>query len=214
MLAKNKQLESIASLLPEGLTEDALTEIASLVQDCINEEVDKKVSHLSNQVFGFIRLNMDSIKESALNELSEESELYRNAALFENVRSLMAMELAPKDMDNAVDLISEDNDKLSSDVTFLTNELDKALSENSRLEQTASVLEAKVKTYNTKIKQLKEEVKNSLSEDFNSSEKAIIIQEAEQLNLDSLKSDDKNERPDYTGINEALTPEVMDLIRD
>lgn len=214
MLAKNKQLTAIAELLPEGLTEDAISEIASLVENCINEEVDKKVKNLSNQVYGFIRLHMDSLKEAALQELSEENEIYKNARLFENVRSLMAIELGPKDMDSAIELISEDNDKLTEDITFLTTELDKALSENSRLEAAVSLLETKYKSQNRKIKQLQEDVQNSQNEEFESSEKAIVFTEAEQVTLETLKSAIDKPEQDFTSINEALTPEVMNLFRD
>jgi hypothetical protein len=38
----NKKLKNIASLLPEGLTEDTVKEIATLVDTIINETVTKR----------------------------------------------------------------------------------------------------------------------------------------------------------------------------
>lgn len=216
MSRNNKNLKSIAELLPEGITEESVDKIAKLVDECISEEVDSRMKALSNQVFGFIRLKMDSLKEAALEELSEENEMYRNAQLFENVRTLMAMELSTKDVDSAIREIEQDNSDLSDDIEFLTNELDKALQENSRLEAAASILEAKVKTYSNKVKKLDEQIKehkSSENDDFESSERAIVITEADTIEMDSLKSTVK-ETKDYSRLNEALTSEIVDLCTD
>ena len=50
------KFDDISQLLPEGLTEETVTEIASLVNDVISEEVENKVKDLENKVHGFLRM--------------------------------------------------------------------------------------------------------------------------------------------------------------
>ena len=52
------KFDDISTLLPEGLTEDTVTEIATLVSDVISEEVENKVKDLENKVHGFLRMKM------------------------------------------------------------------------------------------------------------------------------------------------------------
>ena len=50
-----EQTLPIAELLPEGLSEAAISEIATLVNNVITEQVDEKVQELESKVKGFIR---------------------------------------------------------------------------------------------------------------------------------------------------------------
>ena len=45
---KNNSIEQIANLLPEGLTEDVIEKIASLVHTKIQEEVNAKTEDLTS----------------------------------------------------------------------------------------------------------------------------------------------------------------------
>ena len=99
------EIKSIAELLPEGLSEETVTQIAELVDSVIKEEVNERVKLLEAKVKGFLRMEIQSIKEHALKELQEESEVYRNAQLFESIKSLMALELSEKDENNEVSLL-------------------------------------------------------------------------------------------------------------
>ena len=53
------KFDSISQLLPEGLTEETVSEIATLVNEVISEEVENKVKDLENKVHGFLRMKID-----------------------------------------------------------------------------------------------------------------------------------------------------------
>ena len=55
------KFDNISKLLPEGLTEDTVSEIATLVGEVITEEVENKVKDLENKVHGFLRMKIDEL---------------------------------------------------------------------------------------------------------------------------------------------------------
>ena len=95
-------IKNIADILPEGLDESTVEQIFQLVDSTINEQVAEKIGLLEARVTAYIRTKIDDLKEQALSELSEENEVYRNARLFESVRTLMSLELNTDDEDNAL----------------------------------------------------------------------------------------------------------------
>ena len=96
------KFDNISELLPEGLTEDTVGEIATLVSDVISEEVENKIKDLENKVHGFLRMKIDEIKGQALTELEQENDTFKNARVFESLKALMSLELNNDDEDNAV----------------------------------------------------------------------------------------------------------------
>ena len=70
-MAKSKieQTLPIAELLPEGLSEAAVTEIATLVNTVISEQVEEKIRGLEAKVKGFMRSRVNELKDQALAEL-------------------------------------------------------------------------------------------------------------------------------------------------
>ena len=76
-------LKNIADILPEGLDESTVQAVFELVDSTINEQVAEKVGLLEAKVNAYLRTKVDRLKEQALAELSEESEVFRNARLFE-----------------------------------------------------------------------------------------------------------------------------------
>ena len=50
------KIKSIAELLPEGLTEETVNQIAELVDVVIKEEVNDRVKLLESKVKGFLRM--------------------------------------------------------------------------------------------------------------------------------------------------------------
>ncbi len=97
-----KNLKDIASILPEGLDESTVEAIFELVDSVINEQVGEHIGLLEAKVTAFLRTKIDSIKDQALTELSEESEVFHNARLFESVRTLMSLELNAEDEEGAI----------------------------------------------------------------------------------------------------------------
>ena len=199
-----EQTLPIAELLPEGLSEAAITEIASLVNNVISEQVEEKVRGLEAKVKGFIRSRVDEIKDQARRELEEENETIRNASLFESVKTLMALELKKDDEDNAISDLVQEQKEFEAEVTILTEELKKSFEENEKMGTSLLALSSKVsKLEEDKVNLLEavDVLEESKDEPFKSSEKAIII--AEDV--------DKREvnKPEAQAYNELLTPEVM-----
>ena len=84
-------LDSVAHYLPEGLDEDTLSKVSELVSVIIENRVEERVSDLTTKVNSFIRGNIEKLKEQAIKELELENEVFRNAQMFETVRSMFAL---------------------------------------------------------------------------------------------------------------------------
>jgi chromosome segregation ATPase len=201
-------LTNIADILPEGLSESTVEAIFGLVDSTINEQVEEKIGLLEAKVNAYLRTKIDQLKEQALSELSEESEVYRNARLFESVRTLMALELTNDDEENALSEMTSQHGELQEEFDVLTEQLNAIVKENETLQNTVKVLDNKLTlTENTvgelegQKSQLLEEVENleaSKEEAFASSEKAVVISRADE---------EINEERTYE--NQFLNDEVM-----
>lgn len=195
------KLSNIVDLLPEGLTEESVTQIATLVDTIIVEEVENRVSDLETKVKSFLRMQIDEIKQHALKELEHDSELVRNARLFESVRAMMAIELTEEDDDRAINTVLKEHENISEERDVLIEELNKSLAANEDLERLLGTLSGKMDSLEEEKERLIEDVitlEESKEKPFKSSEKAQVIAE----NIAAQK------RPSYTN-NEFLTDEVM-----
>ena len=195
----SNKADSIMDLLPEGLNESTVNEIARLVDEVIAEQVEGKVRNLETKVHGFLRLKIDELKEHAELELEKSNSAFRNAKLFESIRTLMSMELHQDDEASAVHEVLGNNEQLSEEIDVLTSELDRVLSENNTLETTVTVLSKKIDLLESKTSDLVEEnvlLEDSQAKPFKSSEKAVMV--SEELHKTRQSSD-----------NEFLTEEVM-----
>ena len=201
---KKEQTLPIAELLPEGLSEAAITEIATLVNTVISEQVEDKIRELEAKVSGFIRSRVDELKDQARRELEEENETIRNASLFESVKTLMALELKKDDEDNAISDLVHEQKEFEAEVDILTEELKKSFEENEKLSTSVKALSTKVgKLEEDKVTLLEavDILEESKEQPFKSSEKGVIISE----DVDKKEAN----KPDDQALNDLLTPEVM-----
>jgi len=183
--------------------------VFELVDSTINEQVAEKVGLLEAKVNAYLRTKVDRLKEQALAELSEESEVFRNARLFESVRTLMALELNGADEDNALSEMTSQHGELQEEFEVLTNQVNALVVENEKLQGTVKVLNDKVSISEGAVEELQghkaqllEEVENLVAardEAFASSEQAVVVSQADV---------EINESKTQTG-NEFLTDEVM-----
>ena len=202
-------LKNIADILPEGLDESTVQAVFELVDSTINEQVAEKVGLLEAKVNAYLRTKVDRLKEQALAELSEESEVFRNARLFESVRTLMALELNGNDEDNALSEMTSQHGEIQEEFDVLTDQLNALVVENEKLQGTVKVLNDKVSIQENTVEELEghkvqllEEVENLVAardEAFASSEQAVVVSQADV---------EINESKTQTG-NEFLTDEVM-----
>ena len=201
-------LKNIANILPEGLDESTVEAIFELVDSTINEQVSEKIGLLEAKVNAYLRTKVDQLKEQALSELSEESEVFRNARLFESVRTLMALELNSGDEDTAISEMTNQHGELQEEFDVLTEQVNILVRENEKLQSTVKVLDSKVSITEQSVEELEsqksqllEDVENleaASEEKFNSSERAVVGSRADA---------EINEERAYE--NEFLNDEVM-----
>lgn len=140
-MAKKKDFTtSINELLPDGLDESTLEKIAGLIAKKIDEEVKLNISNLTNKVTSFIRGNIEKLKEQAVKELELENETFRNAKLFETVRSMFSLETTGEDEINGMTALAEISENQEQKIEVLATEVDKLLKENIRLKKAGKVL--------------------------------------------------------------------------
>jgi len=203
---KNKQ-KTLDEILPEGLSESSVEEITELMQNVIDERVKDQVAVLEAKVASFVRANIDSLKEQAMKELELENDTYRNAQLFETVRSLMAVEMTEEDDDNAIKILTNESKQMEGELGVLTKELDNVLKENNKLQTVVRVLSDKAETLEEERDSLVEAgsslhdemklLKETTKKPFKSSEKAVVVSE------NNVKVERTN------GNNEFLTEDMM-----
>ena len=172
------KFDNISQLLPEGLTEETVAEIATLVSTVISEEVETKVKDLENKVHGFLRMKIDEVKTHAIAELEQENDTFKNARIFESLKALMALELNSGDEESAVAQTRKEFEEIQEENDVLVRELNSALTESSKLENTLRVLSEKVELLEEERYVLQESVETleeSAKLPFESNEKAIVI---------------------------------------
>ena len=202
MSNKENQILPIAELLPEGLSESAISEIANLVNNVIEEQVNEKVRGLEAKVKGFIRLRVDDLKDQAVRELQEEDATMRSAKLFESVKTLMALEINTDDEETVVSELVKEQANYEEEISVLTEELQKAFNANDKMESLVKNLSKNVESLEEDKNVLVQEVESleeAKDQPFKSSEKAFVITE---------DVDKKIERSEVYD-NDFLTSEVM-----
>ena len=120
----SENMEGLAELLPEGLTEHAVDEIAQLVDSVITERVTSEVDGLITKVNAFLRMKVDEIKNYALKELEQDEEFVRNGQLYESMKTMMAMDLGQQDHESAVHDIAAVNEESQQTISSLTKEVE------------------------------------------------------------------------------------------
>ena len=197
----NENFKDIAELLPEGLSESAVTEVCTLVDKVITEQVEDRMSNLVTQVHGFLRLKIDEVKDHAMGELTEENEVFRNSRLYEQIKTLMSIELTEEGDETALASLMKESKEVSEERDLVIDEFNKSLHDNENLHNTVKALSTKIENLEEENSELTEEV-NELSEakekPFKSSEQAKVI---------AADVDQPQERTVHN--NEFLTEEVM-----
>mgnify|MGYP003149586551 CR=1 FL=1 len=201
-----KHADALTKLLPEGLTEASITEIAELIDVVVNEQVDSRVKELESKVKAFIRLNVDSLKEQAMAELEAEESTVRDVKLLESFRTLMALDTSKADVDSAISSVSEEKELREEEVAVLAEELTKVMTENSSLEDSVGVLTARLQKMETDISNSNKKYKTlrESKKPFKSSEKALVI--ADDVDRKSNKVLEENVE---AASNPFINPDTM-----
>lgn len=208
-MAKKKNFtKSLAELLPEGLNEDLIKNIAKLLSEKVNEETEKVKKDLTRKTLAFVRGQIDQLKEQALKELELENDTFRNAQMFETVRSMFAVELSGDDEINAATLLGSVTEQQDQKLDILTKELDRVLTENTTLKNSLRVIRDKNKLLESSVAKITEDVNvEKESKGKTLSDSALIV------SADTFKGQGKNTKKiveSKKGENLWLSPEVME----
>jgi hypothetical protein len=210
---KKNSLEQIANLLPEGLTEEVIEKIATLVHTKIQEEVNAKTEDLTVKVKAYLRGQIERIKEQALKELELENDTYRNAQLYETAKALFVTELTPDDEVNAINLMALEQDNLGKKVDVLATELDKSLKENVQLKKLLKVVSDKSERLEESLQATKQNLAESRAQSsMRLSETAEVVSK-ENFQRQGKKIEERKDsvKPATNG-NKFLTEEVIRLM--
>jgi hypothetical protein len=204
-----KKIENIADLLPEGITEETIAEIAGVMQDLIEQRVQEEVGGLTDKVFAYLSMKRQQIQESALEELHESNDVYRDAQRFRELMGYMAVEYRPEHIDAESEKRLSEANEIVEDNEILARELSESLKEQERLAKTIQLLESKVAKRESEIITLTESVQTLAEEKetmlFESTEQAVVITE----NVDEEVEDDQLESIG----NQFLTEEMLKLMK-
>ena len=191
MSQQSKILDSMAEHLPEGLDESVLVKLSELCADYVEQRVEEEVSDLSTKVQSFIRGNIEKLKEQAIKELELENETYRNAQMFETVRSMFVLETTNQDEMNGMTALASLGEQQEEKNQALLRQVDKLLKENVNLKRQTKVSSDKNQKLEESLAAVRHEVE-SIQESANAerklSETALVISEE---NFEVKETDEK-----------------------
>jgi hypothetical protein len=167
----NTNLDKLVEALPEGLTETGIEEVASLLDEVVEERVEEEVKLIETKVKAFLRTKLDELKETARRELEAEDKMVRAYKVFEAIKAIVASELDSGDFENAVAVHEAENSKLQDELGAVQEQLTETL-------KTVSLLESKLDRRETELSQLSEALVDEREKaeiPFKSSESAVMI---------------------------------------
>lgn len=216
MSKKKNTTSTLAELLPDGLDDSLIESISKLLSEKVNEEVSKVKEEQTRKTLAFIRANIDKLKEQAMKELELENETFRNAQLFETVRSIFAVELTGDDELNAINTLASISESHEQKNEVLVKEIDRLLEENSKLSKNSKILSDRNQKLSEQVTKLTEAV-TSLKETTEIkaksklSDRAIVVSEKDfRKNENDSVAEKKNKLME---MNEWLTPSVMEALK-
>lgn len=198
----------LASLLPEGVTEETVAQIAEAMRSMVEERVQEEVEALTDKVYGYLSMKRDSIKEAALEELHEESQIHRDAAKFQELLGYMAIEHRPEFIDAQAQKKLDEATELVDDNTVLANELTLALKEQERLAKKVQLLEGQVAKRESEVASLTESV-----ESLEADKEATLFESTEQAVVITNNVDEEVEEEIETLGTNFLTEEMLNLMK-
>lgn len=212
----NKKIEDITQLLPEGITEETIVEIAGVMQELIEQRVQEEVGELTDKVFAYLSMKRQQIQEAALEELHESNDVYRDAAKFRELMGYMAIQHRPEYIDAESERRLSEASELVEDNEVLARELSESLREQERLAKTIQLLESKVSKREREIESLNESV-HSLNESVQNlaeEKEAMLFESTEQAVVVTNNVDEEVEDEPLESMgNQFLTEEMLKLMR-
>lgn len=164
-------IDKIVKALPKGLTETGIEEVASLLDEVVEERVNEEVKLLEAKVKAFLRTKLDELKQTAQRELEADDKLVRAYKVFEAVKTIVAAEIESGDVDSAIQTYERQNANLQSELSSAHTQIEESL-------KTVNLLESKLGHRENELSQLSEALvdeKEKAEIPFKSSESAVMI---------------------------------------
>jgi hypothetical protein len=214
-MSHNKEvLDSVAHYLPEGLDEATLQKVSELVAVIIEQRVEERVGDLTTKVQSFIRGNIEKLKEQAIKELELTNETFRNAQMFETVRSMFSLENTNQDELNGMEALATLGEQQEEKNVALLRQVGKLLKENVGLKRKSKISNDKNTKLEEALTQVKTQVidlRESASAERKLSDTALVISED---NFDVKETGEKlNENVAAHG-NEWINQGVLDKLNN
>ena len=214
-MSHNKEvLDSVAQYLPEGLDEATLQKVSELVAVIIEQRVEERVGDLTTKVQSFIRGNIEKLKEQAIKELELTNETFRNAQMFETVRSMFSLENTNQDELNGMEALATLGEQQEEKNVALLRQVGKLLKENVGLKRKSKISNDKNTKLEEALTQVKTQVidlRESASAERKLSDTALVISED---NFDVKETGEKlNENVAAHG-NEWINQGVLDKLNN
>tara|TARA_B100000900_G_scaffold221006_1_gene187536 strand:+ start:564 stop:1217 length:654 start_codon:yes stop_codon:yes gene_type:complete len=205
-------LDSVAEYLPEGLDESTLEKVSELVAVIIEQRVEEQVSDLSTKVQSFIRGNIEKLKEQAIKELELENETFRNAQMFETVRSMFALENTHQDELNGMEVLASLGEQQEEKNQALLRQVDKLLKENVNLKRQSKVTNDKNQKLEEALQTIQgqmESLQESTDAERKLSETALVVSED---NFKVKEADEKLNENHANHDNEWINQGVLEKL--
>ena len=172
------KIEKIIGTLTEGLSEQSVEEVCSLVDEVVNERVYEQVKLLEAKVSSFLRLKLDEMKTVARQEFEASDENAKALKIYEAVKTLVSTDIDHEDMNSALGEYEAKIDELEDSVQSMNESINVAAQENVLLEGKLESLEeayAELEGHNVSLQEHSEVLEERASLPFKSSESAVII---------------------------------------
>ena len=164
-------IDKIVQALPEGLTESGIEEVASLLDEVVEERVNEEVKLIESKVKAFLRTKLDELKESAIRELESEDKMVRAYKVFEAVKTIVAAEIDSDDVDSAVKAYEKENMDLQNELRAAHDQLEESMKSVNLLESKLDKQESELSLLSEALEDEKEKAEIT----FKSSESAVMI---------------------------------------
>ena len=200
--------DNIADLLPEGIQEETVSQLAEAMREMVETRVQEEVEALTDKVYAYLSMKRQQIQEAALEELHESSAVYRDAAKFRELMGYMAIEYRPEYIDAESEKRLSEATEVAEDNEVLASELSLALKEQKRLLDKVQLLENQVAKRDTEVATLTESV-----ESLEAAKEATLFESTEQAVVITNNVDEEVEEEIESLGNAFLTEEMLKLMR-
>ncbi len=201
------KIQDIAKLLPEGISEDTLDKIVSIISKTIDAQVEKKVKVLESKVTAFLRTKIDMLKEHAEFELMESKDSAKQLKNYQEIQNLVLINAKATVGDKIAEKAITESAQITEENGLLLEELTKTLEVNKQLKNHNKILKGKAIKLTETLEKLQESEKGLVEHDvpIKSSQRSVV----HSRNIVKVIEKTEKENAGIIDDNPWLTEEVI-----